>query len=96
MSIEIVSKEFAKQELDYIPVRTASSGRHSNPVVASGILPKIIWIIIILLPDFTILAWMNSGFWITCFMDRELFRVTRTAAEVSTSSPHLIISTTLY
>ena len=53
LSREIVSKEFAKQRLDYI---------HFNPVSGKWILPKIVWIIIILLPDFTILAWMNSGF----------------------------------
>ena len=37
VSVEISSREFAKQKIDYI---------HFNPVSGNRILPKIIWIII--------------------------------------------------
>ena len=60
LSIEIGNMDFAKQKIDYIHFNLPT-GRQVLLVV-SGILPKIIWIIIIHLPGSMRQVWMNLGF----------------------------------
>lgn len=62
LSIEIVSRDFAKQKTDYIPARQVIQAGTLILLVVSGILPKIFGIIIIYLPDFMKQAWMNLVF----------------------------------